>query len=149
MIDPRMDGDARLIEAVHAGEDEVPHEQWAARLVMFLRVMAALALIEGLYHWGIVCGIGAPSPEGFEAYTLPYQSATVFFAVIDLVAAVGLWLAAPWGAVVWLTSIISMTALEALFPQVYGGSIWIILFDLALLAGYLALALLSAREQAR
>ena len=45
----------------------------------------------------------------------------MFFAVIDLVAAVGLWLAAPWGAVVWLTSVISMAAVEILFPQIYGG----------------------------
>jgi hypothetical protein len=149
MTDPRLQGDARLLDAVQAGEEELPRERWASRLVMFLRAVAGLALIEGLYHWGIVCGIGAPSPEGFEAYTLPYQSATVFFAVIDLVTAVGLWLAAPWGAVVWLTSVISMTALESLFPQVYGGSIWIVLFNLALLAAYLALALLSAREQAR
>ena len=29
-------------------------------------------------------------------------AATIFFAVLDLVAAVGLWLVAPWGGVVWL-----------------------------------------------
>ena len=57
---------------------------------------------------------------------LRYQAATVFFAVIDLVAAVGLWLAAPWGAVVWLTSVISMAAVEALFPQIYGGRLWVV-----------------------
>ncbi len=77
---------------------------------------------------------------------MPYQSATVFFAVIDLVAAVGLWLAAPWGAVVWLTSVISMAAVEALFPQIYGGRLWVIVVELVLLGGYLLLALVSARE---
>jgi hypothetical protein len=77
---------------------------------------------------------------------MPYQSATVFFAVIDLVAAVGLWLAAPWGAVVWLTSVISMAAVEALFPQIYGGRLWVIVLELGLLGIYLWLALLSARE---
>jgi hypothetical protein len=77
---------------------------------------------------------------------MPYQSATVFFAVIDLVAAVGLWLAAPWGAVVWLTSVISMVAVEALFPQIYGGSPWVIIVELAQLGIYLSLALLAARE---
>ena len=45
----------------------------------------------------------------------------MFFAVIDLVAAVGLWLAAAWGAVVWLTAVVSMVAVEMFFPQVYGG----------------------------
>ena len=74
----------------------------------------------------IICGINAPFPSGFDSYTTPYQVATVFFAVIDLVAGVGLWLAAPWGAVVWLTSVISMAAVEVLFPQIYGGSMWVV-----------------------
>ena len=62
-------------------------------------------------------------------------------------AAVGLWLAAPWGAVVWLTSAISMIAVEALFPQIYGGRFWVIGIEVALLLAYLWLALQSAREQ--
>ena len=66
---------------------------------------------------------------------------------IDLVAAVGLWLAAPWGAVVWLTSVISMAAVELLFPQIYGGNIWVIVADVLLLGAYLWLALMAAREQ--
>jgi uncharacterized membrane protein (DUF2068 family) len=109
--------------------------------------MAAISLIKGLYHWAVVCGIDAPSRAGFEAYATPYQAATVFFAVIDLVAAVGLWLAAPWGAVVWLTSIISMAAVEALFPQVFGGSLVIATLEMILLVVYLVLALMAAREQ--
>ena len=69
----------------------------------------------------------------------------MFFAVLDLVAAVGLWLAAAWGAVVWLTSVVSMAVVELFFPQVYGGSIFIVLVEMALLAVYLLLAILSAR----
>jgi hypothetical protein len=147
MSDPIPGDPMRTLEPVHAGESEEPKEKWAARLVVFLRVMAVVALLKGLYHWAVVCGIDAPSLAGFEAYTTPYQSATVFFAVIDLVAAVGLWLAAPWGAVVWLTSVISMAAVEALFPQIYGGQLWVVGIELALLGAYLWLALLAAREQ--
>ncbi len=146
MSDPAIDEQPRVLEPVHAGEGEPSGDQWAARLVLFLRVMAGIALIKGLYYWAIVCGVGAPTPQGFDSYAMPYQSATVFFAVIDLVAAVGLWLAAPWGAVVWLTSVISMAAVEALFPQIYGGRLWVIIVELGLLAVYLTLALLSARE---
>jgi hypothetical protein len=146
MSEPAIEEQPRVLDPVHAGEGEQSGDIWATRLVVFLRVMAALALVKGLYYWAIVCGVGAPTPQGFDSYTMPYQSATVFFAVIDLVAAVGLWLAAPWGAVVWLTSVISMAAVEALFPQIYGGRLWVILVELALLGGYLLLALLSARE---
>jgi uncharacterized protein DUF6163 len=135
----------QALEPVAAsGEGE---QRWAYWLVAFLRLMAAVSLIKGLYHWAVVCGIGAPAPAGFGAYPTSYQAATVFFAVIDLVAGVGLWLAAPWGAVVWLTSVISMAAVEILFPQIYGGSFWIIALELILLGVYLALALMAAREQ--
>ena len=146
MSDPAVNEQPQVLEPVHAGQGEAAGDIWATRLVLFLRVMAAVALVKGLYYWAIVCGVGAPSPQGFDAYAMPYQSATVFFAVIDLVAAVGLWLAAPWGAVVWLTSDISMAAVEALFPQIYGGRLWVITVELALLGIYLWLALLSARE---
>ena len=111
-----------MLEPVHAGEGESDGKRWSYWLVVFLRVMAAVSLAKGLYHWAIVCGINAPFPSGFDSYPTPYQVATVFFAVIDLVAGVGLWLAAPWGAVVWLTSVISMAAVEVLFPQIYGGN---------------------------
>src|SRR4030088_2474865 len=112
------------VEPGPAGADEADSKRWSRRLVLFLRAMAALSLCKGLYHWAIVCGIGAPFPSGFDSYVSPYQAATLFFAVIDPVAGVGLWLAAPWGAVVWLTSIISMAAVEILFSQIYGGSTW-------------------------
>jgi hypothetical protein len=147
MTDPMTNDQGRTLEPVHAEENEGSDHRWTERLVLFLRAMAALSLVKGLYHWALVCGIGTGPDNGFEAHSIPWQTATVFFAVIDLVAAVGLWLTAAWGAVVWLTAIISMAAVELLFPQVYGGGILIVLFEAALLATYLWLALQAAREQ--
>jgi hypothetical protein len=49
--------------------------------------------------------------------------------------------------VLWLTAVISMAAVEALFPQIYGGSLWVVGFQLLLLGTYLWLALMAAREQ--
>jgi len=119
---------------------------WTEYLVLFLRLMAVVSLLKGLYHWAQVCGIGARPDDGFEAHTMAWQSATVFFAVLDLVAAVGLWLAAAWGAVVWLGSVVSMAVVEVFFPGVYGGSIVIALIEMTLLGVYLWLAIVSARE---
>jgi len=119
---------------------------WTEYLVLFLRIMAAVSLIEGLYHWGQVCGVGASSTGGFQTHTIAWQTSTVFFAVLDLVAAVGLWLAAAWGAVVWLTSVVSMAAVEVFFPQVYGGSLFVVFVEMTLLGVYLYLAIVSARE---
>jgi len=148
MTEPVITEQRRTLEPVHAGDEKKREGRWTARLVMFLRVMAVLSLLKGLYHWSIVCGIGDGPDATFEGAPLPWQAATVFFAVIDLVAAVGLWLTAAWGAVVWLTAAISMVAVQVLFPNIYGGSLIPAFIELGLLAVYLVLALQAAREHA-
>ncbi len=82
-------------------------------------------------------------PGGFEAQTVAWQTATVFFAVINLVAAVGLWLAAPWGAVVWLTSAVSMVVIEIAFPAVFDDPFVIVLFQPVVIVAYLVLVCLG------
>ena len=148
MTEPVIADQGRTLEPVHAGEERQTEGRWTARLVLFLRGMAVLSLLKGLYHWSIVCGIGDGPDASFETAPLAWQSATVFFAVIDLVAAVGLWLTAAWGAVVWLTAAISMVAVQILFPNIYGGSLTPVFMELGLLAAYLWLALQAAREHA-
>ena len=145
MSDPYATDPARTLDPVHTAEQEVQEARWTRRLVGFLRVMSVLSMAKGLYHWAVVCGIAGPV-DGFEYQPTPWQTATVFFAVIDLVAAVGLWLAAAWGAVVWLTASVSMAAVEVFFPQVYGGRWPVVVIEGALLFSYLFLAIQSARE---
>jgi hypothetical protein len=148
MTDPVITDQGRSLEPVHFDQKETSEGRWTARLVFFLRAMAVLSLIKGLYHWAIVCGIGDGPDASFETAPVPWQAATVFFAVIDLVAAVGLWLTAAWGAVVWLTAAISMVAVELLFPSIYGGGLILVCVELGVLAVYLWLALQAAREHA-
>jgi hypothetical protein len=135
-----------MLEPVQAGGAS-PKGTWTEILVLFLRVMAVLSLLKGLFHWTQILGIGVPADQSFEARSIAWQTSTVFFAVLDLVAAVGLWLAAPWGAVIWLTSVVSMATVELFFPQVYGGSFIIVAAELTLLGAYLFLAIVSARER--
>ena len=145
--DKRPTRPSDMLEPVRAGKGLSVAGSWTEYLVLFLRLMAVGSLVKGLYHWAQVCGIGAASDGGFESHTVAWQAATVFFAVLDLVAAVGLWLAAAWGAVVWLTSVVSMAVVEVFFPQVYGGSLFIVLVEMTLLGVYLWLAICSARER--
>ncbi len=121
---------------------------WTERLVWFLRVMAIASMAKGLYHWAAVCGfIGEAG--GFEAHVQSWQATTVFFSVIDLVAAVGLWLVAPWGAVVWLTSTVTMIMIQLFFDQVYGTDLIIVAAGVVAILAYLVLSLLAAREHQR
>jgi uncharacterized protein DUF6163 len=120
---------------------------WTRRLVLFLRIMAVIAVVEGLYHWAQVTGFIGGEDDGFENQPMPWQTATVYFAVIELVAAVGLWLATPWGAVVWLTTVVSMAVIELMFPGIYGGSLLVVALEALMLGAYLALAWMAARER--
>ena len=124
------------------------HAGWSDRLVLFLRVMAICSLAKGLWHWATVCGfIG--DEGGFEAHSHAWQATTVFFSVIDLVAAVGLWLVAPWGAVVWLTSTVTMIMIQLFFDQVYGTDLIMVAAGVVAILAYLVLSLLAAREHNR
>ena len=93
---------------------------------LFLRIMAVVSVAKGLYHWAQVTGFIGGEEEAFENQPMAWQTATVYFAVIELVAAVGLWLATPWGAVVWLTTVVSMAVIELMFPGIYGGSLTVV-----------------------
>jgi hypothetical protein len=146
MSEPVASNTLRGLDPVHRGE-EAKAARWTRFLVLFLRVMAGLSMLKGLFHWAEVTGIIVGPEGGFEFHPPAWQAATIFFAVIDLVAAVGLWLAAAWGAVVWLTAIVSMAAVEILFPSIYGGHIAVILIQAILLLSYVFLALMAARER--
>jgi hypothetical protein len=120
---------------------------WTNRLIWFLRAMAAVSTIKGLYHWAVIIGIGDGPGTTFETSPIAWQAATMFFAVLDPVAGVGLWLAAAWGGVVWLTTTISMAAIELLFPQIFGGRIIMVLAELAAIFTYVWLTLMAGRER--
>lgn len=120
---------------------------WTRRFVFFLRVMAGIMMLKGLYHWSSVIGLGDGPGTTFEMRPPSWQATTIFFAVLDLVAAVGLWLAAAWGGVVWLTAAISMMVVELFFPQIFGGRFLVILLELTSILIYVGLALMTGRER--
>jgi hypothetical protein len=135
------------VAAMSSERIESDENVWTRRLVLFLRIMAVIAVIKGLYHWAQVTGFIGGEEDAFENQPMPWQTATVYFAVIELVAAVGLWLATPWGAVVWLTTVVSMAVIELMFPGIYGGSLLVVAVEALMLGAYLALAWMAARER--
>ena len=133
------------INALDRPEAVTREDRWTTWFMWFLRAMAAVSMLKGLYHWAMVVGIA--SSTNFEGGATAWQAATIYFAVIDLVAAVGLWLAAAWGGVVWLTAAISMAGVELLFPQIFGGRLWLVPIELALVTAYIGFTLMAARER--
>src|SRR5579863_4129692 len=138
---------AMSVAAISSERTESDDNVWTRRLVFFLRVMAVVSVAKGLYHWAQVTGFVGGEEEAFENQTMAWQASTIYFAVIELVAAVGLWLATPWGAVVWLITVVSMTVIELMFPAIYGGSLAVVVAEAVMLTAYLVLAWMAARER--
>src|SRR6202158_1062722 len=144
--DPSRDN-AMSVAAISSERIESDDNAWTRRLVFFLRIMAVLSVIKGLYHWAQVTGFIGGEEDAFENQPMAWQTATVYFAVIELVAAVGLWLATPWGAGVWLTTVGSMAVTELMFRGIYGGSLTGVGVGALMVGAYLALAWMAARER--
>ncbi|MHC5653875.1 DUF6163 family protein [Stappia sp.] len=122
---------------------------WNSVLVWYLRAMAILLIGGGLIHWARIVGIVPWRGAWFWEMPVEWQAATVFFAVLDLVAAIGLWLAVSWGTVMWLLRALTQVVMHSLFSDIYGRRPYEIAFYLTTIAIYLVILYLADREQRR
>jgi nicotinamide riboside transporter PnuC len=84
--------------------------------VIFMRLLALIWIAQGLAQWSAVL---LPSQPLFDKVSQVWGGAVIFFAVLDPVAAVGLWLATPWGGVLWLFSAIAQIFVAAAIPDFF------------------------------
>ena len=78
--------------------------RWGLMLVVFMRLLAGLWVVQGLLQWSVFL---LPHDVVFDRQSGARTAAMIFFCVLDLLAAVGLWLATPWGGVLWLFAAVS------------------------------------------
>jgi hypothetical protein len=103
----RAELDAEDSGVIRVGARPGPEAEEARRLfalTVFVRVVALLWIVQALEQW---LRIIAPAQGSFTDLTPATMTAIVFFAVLNPVAAVGLWLLAPWGGVVWLLTLVA------------------------------------------
>jgi len=127
---------AAIRVGVKAGPD-AEEARWTFFLTVFFRVIALVWIFEGLEKW---LRILAPAEGSFLDYSTGSVAATIFFAVLDLVAAVGLWLVAPWGGVVWLLTLLAQAFVASIKPSFFFGGDWTRWFDGFLFVLYLLLS---------
>ncbi len=127
---------AAIHVGVKAGPD-APEARWTFFLTVFFRVVALLWIFEGLEQWRRIL---APDADSFLDYSTGSVVATIFFAVLNLVSAVGLWLVAPWGGVVWLLTLLAQVFVASIKPSFFYGGDGIRWFDGLLFVLYLVLS---------
>jgi uncharacterized membrane protein len=139
------DGDDDPHSGIRIGEPGPTSEstRWGMLLTLFMRIIAVFWLLQGLTQWYVV--LTAPTPI-FD--TLPSGAATavIFFAVLDLIAGVGLWLATPWGGVLWLLIASAQIFVTLSVPGFFAGGYFLIALDLILIVLYFALTFEAGRD---
>ena len=114
-------------------------------LVYYEMALAGLMMVLGLWQWSVIVGL---SPPLFEAMPVLAKTATMYLAVADLVAAVGLWMRVAWGRVIFIAAAVSEIALHTAFIATYGTDWPLVAVRAALLGGYAGLAVLARRRPA-
>jgi hypothetical protein len=110
--------------------------RWGLVLVAFMRLLAGMWMIEGLAQWISVLTSSRPL---FDSMTPAVASAVIFFGVLDLVAAVGLWLATPWGGVLWLLAAVSQIFVAVALRHFFAAEALVIVSNFALILIYFVL----------
>lgn len=133
-----------------AGNDRIERvvrkqTHWDTVLVWFMRIVALAWVGKGILTWAEIVDI-LPGVRPFEAGPPGRQAAIVYFAVIDLTAAVGLWLTTAWGGVVWLLAATSTMTLALLTPQFVPLPMTLIVVLASIVLLYFVLSWLAARE---
>jgi hypothetical protein len=116
------------------GRDSMEVKPWRRRLTIYHRVAGAFMMIKGLLSWGVITGLGLGTP--FLLLGGNAQIATVFFAVIDIVAGVALWLGSSWGATLWLLVAALQVSSGIAFADISGIMVMMTIVETVLVAGY-------------
>lgn len=128
--------------------EEQPEAQglrWSRVLTIFMRLLALIWIVKGLASWAAILGMWPTA--GFEGRAMGVQATLIYFAVIDLLAAVGLWMASTWGGVLWLLAVMSHVILAFFFPRIVTGGLATTIFVVTTIVLYLAVSWLAARER--
>lgn len=119
---------------------------WRLRLILFQRVAGGFMIFKGLTYWSSLVGIGDGPGSGFVFESLDAQAATVFFAVIDLVAGVALWLGSTWGAMMWLVAASLQLFADIVVLQPSGFLVLLTIVETLLVASYVVLRFMVHME---
>ncbi len=123
--------------------ERAPHQ---VTLDYYLIGLSVLMMLLGLHQWAVILGIMSGPAGTFEEMGTPWKIGTMYLSVVDLVAAVGLWMRVAWGRVVWLLAAVSEILLHTVFIGTYGGDLPILLLHTLTIAVFVALYFITRRS---
>ncbi|WP_068315954.1 hypothetical protein [Polycladidibacter hongkongensis] len=121
----------------------LPMQRWQE---IYFRVLSAIMLGLGLYHWAVLIQVVPLYDNTLLSMTMVQQALVIANSVLSLVVAVGLWLLASWGGILWLVYACAHVLLVFAAPRIVPASTTEVLLYLFAIAVYLILMFLKGRE---
>ena len=84
--------------------------------VWFQRLIAGYCLLFGILYWVRLIGVYDGPLWRFDLMPVHWQVAAVTLAVFFPFAAIGLWMLASWGPVIWVICAVTETVMYFVFP---------------------------------
>ncbi len=124
-------------------------EDWLTRVTAYyLMGVAILLLSAGLTRSGMILGI-TPTGESFDTMDASGRTGAVALACLDILAAVGLWIRAVWGPVMWAIAVIVETVMYTFLSDLFGSHPLRVAVHCVLIGIFLALAAAKWRRAAQ
>jgi hypothetical protein len=130
------------------GVEDDNEDRLSRVIVYYLMGVAILLLGAGLMRAGLILGI-TPTGESFETMDVSGRAGAITLVFLDLFAAVGLWIRAVWGPVMWAVAVIVETAMYTLLSDLFGSHPLRVAVHCVLIGIYLVLAAVELRRAAR
>ena len=125
-----------------------PDNPYEMALDVYLRGVAAILLLLGLRQWLYLAGVFQDDGWSLETMSNAWRFATINLAVVDLVAAVGLWMRVAWGNVIWVYVALFEVAMHTVFADTFGLDLLIVSFHILSLLVFVGLLIMSRRHEA-
>lgn len=104
--------------------------------VWFQRVIAGYCLLFGILYWIRLIGLYEGPLWRFDLMPLHWQVAAVALAVFFPFAAIGLWMLASWGPVIWGICATTEIVMYCFFPDLYGNRLLIVISHIVVAVFY-------------
>ncbi len=131
--------------STRAWVEDRPAVRWRFVLTAYLRIISVCHLLWALWEWAALIGIVPPIGGTTTRAILPRQGAAFFFAGVDPIAAVGLWLGSTWGTATWLVATFARIIIHTAYAGIFDWDLPWTLLQIGTIAVYLLLFFLSER----
>jgi Family of unknown function (DUF6163) len=114
---------------------------------IYLRFVAVLLLLAGLARACQILGILTPDTLAFDSLEPAKRVSAVTLLLVDLFSAVGLWVRAAWGPVMWAVALAVEVSMYTIFSDVFGSYPLRVFVHGCLFIGFLVITFVEWRRE--